>query len=248
MNTCKWCGRKYDEHKGGVYGGFLGLGAPLYCSEKCKKEAEASKASLQSNSSYDDVDHSTGLLRIIWKSIKWCAIILIIMFVYDNYIKSDKAESATTIAYSTTKSDVKNETPTPSSSTESKSNTIITEIKQVAYSWSESHNGRDLLQLSSLYAPQVNYYQSNYSREQIKASKEKLMNKYPDFKQEISNVTVEEGASYYKISFDKKVWTDLQKEPKTYPSYLYVNLVDGTWKIIAESDLVTDKNLSRKKK
>lgn len=249
--TCKWCGRKFNESDavysglGSIFGNDFGGG--VYCSEKCKAEAEAKRANSNKNS-YDDDDHSTGLLGVIWKAIKWGIIIMVVWFVYDNYIKNDKTDSKTANTYSTTQSNAKTGTKSISSYSENMPNVSLTEINQVAYSWSEAHNSRNLLQLSSLYASQVNYYQSKYSREQIKASKEKLMNKYPDFKQEISNVTVEKETSYYKISFDKKVWTDLQKEPKTYPSYLHVNMVDGTWKIITESDLVTDKNLSKKKK
>lgn len=119
-------------------------------------------------------------------------------------------------------------------------------VTQVAFLWSNYHNTKDNNNLLSLYASQVNYYQSNYSKEQIKASKEKMWNKYPAFKQEISELSVEDKTSYYIISFDKKVWTDLQSEPKTYPSYLHVKMIDGSWKIITESDLVTDKNLSKK--
>lgn len=101
--------------------------------------------------------------------------------------------------------------------------------------------------MSSLYAKQVNYYQSSYTKEQIKASKEKLLNKYPEFRQEISNVLVEKISDHYRISFDKKVWTDSNKAPKTYPSYLDVKMIDGSWAILTEGDKVTDENLRKKK-
>ena len=248
--TCKWCGRKFDERNavysglGGIFGNDFGGG--VYCSEKCKAEAEAKAKGVTSNSSYDDDDHSTGLLGIIWKVVKWVIIITIIWFVYDNYIKGDtsKTESPTSHLQSSSKSDV------VSSGTSSQTSTEIindSKIKQIASLWSACHNNRDLYQLYLLYANNVRYYQSDYSRDQIHESKEKLMNKYPDFKQEISNLSVKKEDSYYKVSFDKKVWTDSQTAPKTYPSYLHVKMIDGSLKIIAESDLVTDKNLSKKK-
>ena len=120
-------------------------------------------------------------------------------------------------------------------------------VSQVASLWSQYHNDRNIIKLTSLYANQVNYYQSSYTKEQIKTSKEKLLNKYPDFRQEISNVIVKNESSYYAVYFDKKVWTNLQNAPKSYPSYLYVKMIDGSWKIIAESDQVTDENLRGKK-
>ncbi|MBQ8957807.1 MAG: hypothetical protein IJ057_04825 [Bacteroidales bacterium] len=73
------------------------------------------------------------------------------------------------------------------------------------------------------------------------------MNKYPEFRQEISNVLVEKISDYYRISFDKKVWTDSNKAPKTYPSYLDVKMVGRSWVIITEGDKVTDENLRKKK-
>lgn len=75
-----------------------------------------------------------------------------------------------------------------------------------------------------------------------------MLAKYPNFKQEISNVTVIKTPSDYEVLFDSKVWTDLQDAPKIYPSYLHVKMIDGSWKIVTESDLITDKNLSKKKK
>ena len=89
--TCKWCGRKFDE-RDAVYSGFGSaifgndFGGGVYCSEKCKAEAEE-KANRKSSTSYDDEDHSTGLLGIIWKVVKWVIIFTVVWFVYDNYIK-----------------------------------------------------------------------------------------------------------------------------------------------------------------
>lgn len=90
--TCKWCGRKFDENDavysglGGIFGNDFGGG--IYCSEKCKREAEETKQRRRESDSYpDDDDHSTGLLGIIWKVVKWVIIFTVVWFVYDNYIK-----------------------------------------------------------------------------------------------------------------------------------------------------------------
>ena len=121
------------------------------------------------------------------------------------------------------------------------------DASKVAYQWTECHNTRDAYSLAALYADQVNYYQSTYTRTQVRSSKEKLLNKYPEFRQEINDVLVEKISDHYRISFDKKVWTDSNKAPQTYPSYLDVKMVDGSWVIITEGDKVTDENLSKKK-
>lgn len=130
------------------------------------------------------------------------------------------------------------------------SNNYVTEesVKQIVFLWNNYHNTKDIYNLSRLYSNIVDYYKSNYSPNKIIDSKNKLFEKYPDFKQEISNLSVESISNYYKISFDKTVWTDLQNAPKIYPSYLHVKMIDGSWKIVTESDLITDKNLNKKKK
>ena len=101
--------------------------------------------------------------------------------------------------------------------------------------------------LCSLYADRVLYYQSDYSREQVRDSKRKLFKKYPTFKQEVSNVRIEQESSRIKTTFEKTVWTSTEEAPKVYPSYLYIELIDGSWKITIESDQVTDENLRKKK-
>jgi hypothetical protein len=190
------------------------------------------------------------LLGIIWKVVKWVIIFTIVWFIYDNYIKGDSSSSTTNSRTTENISQSSNITKTRNSSSSSSQETAVNydDIKQIAYLWSDYHNDRNISRLVSLYAPQTNYYQSNYSREQIETSKEKLLNKYPDFKQEISNINIEKASTCYIVSFDKKVWTDLENAPKVYPSYLHVKMIDGGWKIITESDLITDKNLKKKKK
>lgn len=116
------------------------------------------------------------------------------------------------------------------------------DIIQILNLWTLYHNMKNVKSLCSLYADKVNYYQSEYSKEQVRDSKKKLVKKYPDFKQEISNVKIEQVSNHFKITFDKTVWTNSKEEAKVYPSYLYVELINGSWKIITESDLITDKN------
>lgn len=124
--TCKWCGRKFDERDavysglGGIFGNDFGGG--VYCSEKCKAEAEAKANRETSNStSYDDDNHSNGLLGIIWKVVKWVIIITIVWFVYDNYIKGDSSKLSEVKNVSSNTSIGKNEAKDNASS---KENTI----------------------------------------------------------------------------------------------------------------------------
>jgi len=78
MAICKWCGRHYNSNSCSedVVKG--------YCCEKCKMESRQSKSS---NLYEVEDEHHPGLFGIIWKVIKWVIIIMIVWFVYDNYIK-----------------------------------------------------------------------------------------------------------------------------------------------------------------
>lgn len=65
MARCDWCGRKIPDN-GGVYGGGL-LGILFgtnkrYCSNQCKREAEANEN--------DDKSKNLGCLGRIWRIIK----------------------------------------------------------------------------------------------------------------------------------------------------------------------------------
>ena len=132
--TCKWCGRKFNESDavysglGSIFGNDFGGG--VYCSEKCKAEAEAKRADSNKNS-YDNDDHSTGLLGLIWKAIKWGIIIMVVWFVYDNYIKNDKTDPKTANTYSTTQSHAITETKSISSSSVSIPNANVYKTEHV---------------------------------------------------------------------------------------------------------------------
>jgi hypothetical protein len=82
MARCDWCGRKIPDN-GGVYGGGL-LGILLginkrYCSNQCKREAEASD---------DDKSENIGCLGRIWrfiiKAIITIIVIVIILYIIGN--------------------------------------------------------------------------------------------------------------------------------------------------------------------
>ena len=119
-------------------------------------------------------------------------------------------------------------------------NDEVLEIKQVLNSWVEYHNEKNVESLMTLYADQVEYFLANYSKEQVRNSKQNALDKNPQFQMTISNVNVEKHSSYYKVSFDKLVQMNSQAKAKTYPSYLHIQRIGDSWKIIKESDLVTE--------
>ena len=115
---CDWCGK--EIHGKDVADGFF-FTPHHYCSQKCKAEAEASRAASSSSSSYDDDDHGTSLFGFIWKVAKWVIIFFIVWFVYDNYIKGDSSKTSEVKNVSSNTSIEKNEAKANASS---KENTI----------------------------------------------------------------------------------------------------------------------------
>lgn len=111
--------------------------------------------------------------------------------------------------------------------------------------WNNSHNNKDLATLSNLYAENVFYYGTNKEKSKIVEDKKRLLNKYSDFKQIVSDKDLEitKTESGKSISFTKNVTFDSKQ--KDYPSYLVVSEINGKWKIVTESDLVTDKNVAK---
>jgi hypothetical protein len=77
-------------------------------------------------------------------------------------------------------------------------------------------------------------------------NKKSLFNKYPDFYQQIYGDILIDSISptTYRCNFVKRVTVD--GKSTDYPSYLILSNNDDQWKIITESDLVTDKNIARR--
>ena len=108
--------------------------------------------------------------------------------------------------------------------------------------WCECHSSDEVCELSNLYGHQVKYYQSDYSREKVLDSKRKLFSKPGYHGQSASDFRFEEcNNGSCRVYFTKNVMDN------TYPSYLGVQKIGGSWKIVDESDLITDKNLAQKK-
>lgn len=122
------------------------------------------------------------------------------------------------------------------------------EIIDLVNIWNNSHNNKDLASLSNVYAENVFYYGTNQEKTKIIDDKKRLLNKYSNFKQIVSDkdleiTKTENGKS---ISFTKNV--TFNSNQRDYPSYLVVSEINGKWKIVTESDLVTDKNIAKSSK
>jgi hypothetical protein len=100
---------------------------------------------------------------------------------------------------------------------------------------------------SYLFADEVNFYQTKLSRNTLIQKKTDLLKKYPDFNQQIKGEIITEKLDNdeVKCSFDKEV--TINGKVTNYPSYLILKKSGEQWKVSVESDIVTDRNVVKKK-
>ncbi len=116
-------------------------------------------------------------------------------------------------------------------------------ISAVVEAWSQAHNNRDMALFSSLFADQVQFYAKTYSRNRCVEEKHKLLStKYPDFRQETSDLSLSElPGGQIRADFLKVVY--YSGKSNTYQAYLILDNQSGRWQITKESDLTTERNL-----
>ena len=119
-------------------------------------------------------------------------------------------------------------------------------IIELVNRWCESLSSNNVSSLSDVYGERVRYYQSEYTKDQVVDTKRKALEKADGFVQNASDFRVEDGHDgSYRVYFSKNIVSG--QKTNSYPSYLGVRKVGGEWKIIEESDLVTDRNLANKR-
>ena len=124
-------------------------------------------------------------------------------------------------------------------------------VTKVVDLWTQCHNDKNSDRIMSTYGHMVKYYQSQYTRAQVVDSKKKLFNKHKFFYQIAEDVIVtfpSQDTAF--VEFNKKVCTVPNSDDfDSYPSYLKLLKSDsyGGWRIIEESDYITDANLAKKK-
>ena len=113
--------------------------------------------------------------------------------------------------------------------------------------WDELHALDTYDRESLLYANTVKFYGMTVSGYEAKERLLKLLQKSPDFHQTSTNIRVtRESNRLVRCKFDKQ--TSSNGQSKVYPSYLVFELGDdGSWRIVEESDEITDRNLSKRK-
>lgn len=131
-------------------------------------------------------------------------------------------------------------------------NNINKVISKIVEEWNTANSQHDLIKLNNLYADEIKYYGTLMKSSKAIQDKERFFIKYPDFIQTITGslnlgkIIGKDGEATYIIKFTKKV--NYQNQIKDYPSYLYIKKIEPEWKIMVESDDITDHNLNKKAK
>ena len=121
-----------------------------------------------------------------------------------------------------------------------------TDFKRFVQDWNKAHISKDVGVFSNLFDNTVLFYGTKKDKNSCIESKLLFFKKYPDFYQQIyGDIQVDSiNDTEVKCSFVKRV--TVNQATTNYPSYLIFKKSENYWKIIMESDLVTDKNLANK--
>jgi hypothetical protein len=120
-------------------------------------------------------------------------------------------------------------------------------LKQLVQDWNKAHASKDVGAFANLFDSTVLFYGMKLDKNSCIERKLLLFKKNPDFYQQIyGDIQIDSiNDSEVKCSFVKRV--TVNQATTDYPSYLTFKKSEEDWKIITEGDLVTDKNLAKKK-
>jgi hypothetical protein len=117
-------------------------------------------------------------------------------------------------------------------------------IKSVVNEWTLSHDTKNIKILEGLYDDNLIFYCGKLDREKCIALKEKFFNENNDLAQKIVSALTLTGynSGIIKCEFVKEV--TINSVPKKYPSYLLLQYLRGSYRIVGEGDELTDKALN----
>lgn len=121
------------------------------------------------------------------------------------------------------------------------------EIVQLVNDWNVAYNSKNIIQLINFYDSTIFLYGVNTDKNGCIEDKLSFFKKHPDYYQQIfGNIEFQKiSDKEIKCTFIKRA--TINQQTKDYPSYLNFIKKESEWKIKIEGDLVTDKNLAKKK-
>ena len=128
-----------------------------------------------------------------------------------------------------------------------KADSVNQKIEKIVRKWNSATSNKDITALESILADKIEYYQQTVTKAEYISDKKKFFEKNNIYGQEIK------GDIEYKILSERQVKVDFLKEVTTkngtndYPSYIIFENINGDWKLVLESDLISDENIKKKK-
>ena len=121
-------------------------------------------------------------------------------------------------------------------------------IKEMVELWNKASSNGDFTVLENMLADKVEYYQQTVTKDYYIKDQKKFFEKNPVYGQVIKgDINIQKiSDTQYKAEFVKEVTT--KKGTKDYPSYLVFKKIGDEWKLILESDTVSDANIEKRKK
>ena len=172
--------------------------------------------------------------------------ILLLLFLILSVFSCGKKENSDTSANK--EKEVKKEKAVKTENIVKKVETVEEEIKKMVNVWNEASGNADFNTLEKILGNKIEYYQSSVTKDYYISDQKKFFAKNPVYGQKIKgDITVTQISNKQaKAEFIKEVTT--KKGTKDYPSYLIFANVNGEWKLILESDKVSDANVENQKK
>ena len=129
---------------------------------------------------------------------------------------------------------------------QNQSKTPEEEVREMVEIWNEASSNGDFIVLENMLADKVEYYQSTVTKDYYIEDQKKFFQKNPVYGQVIKgDIDIKKiSNNQYKAEFVKEVTT--KKGTKDYPSYLVFKKTGNDWKLVLESDKVSDQNIENK--
>jgi len=172
--------------------------------------------------------------------------ILLLLFLISSVFSCGKKENSDTSANK--EKEVKKEETVKTEDEAKKEETVEEQIIKMVNVWNDASSNADFDTLEKILGNKIEYYQSSVTKDYYISDQKKFFAKNPVYGQKIKgDITVTQISNKQaKAEFIKEVTT--KKGTKDYPSYLIFSNVNGEWKLILESDKVSDANVENQKK
>jgi hypothetical protein len=134
---------------------------------------------------------------------------------------------------------------TDSTGSDSASVRVVSIWKELTESWSASLNLRNASIMKSFYGDSVLYYGDHLTSDEVVHRQQEYFGMNPDYQQKITEYIdeIQQPDGTWLIKITKHVTAG--GKTADYPASLVYGSVNGIWKIIAESDDITDLNKAK---